>query len=29
MRKLRTWKQINEAHYGFKEAVKEKKFTTL
>lgn len=29
MRKLKSWKQINEAHYGFADAVKAQKFTTL
>ena len=29
MRKLKNWKKVNEAHYGFANAVKEQKFTTL
>lgn len=29
MRKLKSWKKINEAHYGFVNAVKDKPFKTL
>jgi len=29
MRKLKSWKAINEAHYGFANAVKDQKFTSL
>jgi hypothetical protein len=29
MRKLKSWKATNEAHYGFANAVKDQKFTSL
>ena len=29
MRKLESWKQVNEAHYGFQNAVKDQSFKAL